>query len=242
MSEFNIEGMKCGSCVTKIDQALKAAGFSDATVTLSPPRVKFSSNSITNDELQAIISTVGEYKVGKSELSAHQSATEIPNDPNDEKLTPLFVILSYIVGGVFLRAWIAGDYSFTSLMNNFMGGFFVVFSLFKLLNLSGFAEAYATYDIIASRSRTYGLSYPFIELLLGIAFFTGFAPLATNIATLILMSIGSVGVLQALRTKRKFQCACLGTALKLPMTKVTLVEDVTMGLMAFIMIIHQMQY
>jgi len=241
MNEYNIEGMKCGSCVTKIDQALKNAGYLDASVTLSPPTVKFASNSIARDKLQEIISLAGEYKVGKPDQVDRKLPTEIPGSSNDEKLTPLFVILSYIVGGVFLRAWIADDYSFTSLMNNFMGGFFIVFSLFKLLNLSGFADAYATYDIVASRSRTYGLSYPFIELILGIAYFAGFAPLTTNIVTLLLMVIGSVGVFRALRTKRKFQCACLGTALKLPMTKVTLVEDITMGAMALIMIIHQAQ-
>ena len=99
----------------------------------------------------------------------------------DERLAPLFIILSYIVGGVFIRAWLANDYAFTSLMNNFMGGFFIVFSLFKFLNWSGFADAYSTYDIIASRSRQYGLLYPFIELLLGIAYFTGFAPFAINL-------------------------------------------------------------
>ncbi len=37
---------------------------------------------------------------------------------------------------------------------------------------------------------------------------------------------------QALLQKRTIQCACLGTALKLPMTKVTLGEDLLMGLMA----------
>lgn len=242
MNEFNIEGMKCGSCVSKIEQALKNAGYPDASVTLSPPKVIFKSNSITRESLQEIVSTAGEYKIGDADKVDRQSPAEPPKNPNDENLTPLFVILSYIVGGVFLRAWIADDYSLASLMNNFMGAFFVVFSLFKLLNLAGFADAYATYDILAARSRMYGLAYPFIELLLGIAYFIGFAPTATNVITLILMSIGSVGVVRVLRTKRKFQCACLGTTLRLPMTKVTLVEDLTMGFMALVMIIHQGLY
>ena len=30
-----------------------------------------------------------------------------------------------------------------------MGGFFVAFSFFKLLNLPAFADAYATYDVAA---------------------------------------------------------------------------------------------
>jgi hypothetical protein len=139
---------------------------------------------------------------------------------------------------VLLRAYLSSDWSLLTLMNNFMGAFFVLFSLFKLLHLSGFAEAYATYDVIAARSRAYALSYPFIELALGIAYFTEFEPLLVNTITLLLMIIGSIGVYRALRSKRKFQCACLGTALKLPMTKVTFVEDLTMGAMAGIMLIH----
>lgn len=241
MSEFRIEGMKCESCVAKIGDALKKDGYSAAQVTLNPPAVKFASSLVTSHELQKTLSKAGDYKIVKTSDAPSPIHTAHHETPSDESLTPLFIILTYIVGGVLLRAFIADDYSFTSLMNNFMGGFFIVFSLFKLLTLSAFADAYASYDIIASRNRAYGLSYPFIELSLGIAYFTGFAPLVTNIVTATLMTVGAVGVFQALSTKRKFQCACLGTALKLPMTKVTLVEDVTMGLMALTMIIHQVQ-
>jgi hypothetical protein len=44
-------------------------------------------------------------------------------------------------------------------------------------------------------------------------------------------------VLRALWDKRAIRCACLGTALNLPMTKVTLVEDLTMAAMAALMLI-----
>jgi len=237
MNKFIIEGMKCESCVAKIGSALQNAGHDNAITTLKPAQVEFPANSaITSEELQKIITTAGDYRVSSDALAHHTAQHE---SLEDERLTPLFVILSFIIGGVVVRALIADNFSFISLMDNFMGGFFVVFSLFKLLNLSGFADAFATYDLLASRSRAYALAYPFVELLLGIAFFFGFEPMLTNTATLILMTVGSVGVFKALRSKRKIQCACLGTSLKLPMTKVTLVEDVTMGLMAIVMIIHQ---
>lgn len=240
MSEFRIEGMKCESCVAKIRDALAKNGYGDAQVTLNPPVVSFSLRSPTSQEIQTTLSKIGEYKIVETSGASSPAQNAAQETASDERLTPLIIILSYIVGGVLLRAFIAGDYSLMMLMSNFMGGFFIVFSLFKLLNLSGFADAYGTYDIIASRSRIYGLLYPFIELLLGIAYLIGFAAFATNVITLFLMVIGSVGVFQALRTKRSFQCACLGTALKLPMTKVTLVEDVFMGLMALTMLTHQL--
>ena len=235
MTKFSITGMKCESCVAKISNALKNAGIFDATVTFNPPQLTLSSSSSTAAQLNEIVRQAGEYKV--LELGSAPASSQAPTT-GEESLRPLLVILGYIVGGVLVHAFMAKEYAYPTLMNNFMGAFFIVFSMFKLLNLSGFAEAYATYDIVAARSRLYAMSYPFIELLLGLAYFTNFAPLTTNLFTLGLMTVGSIGVANALRSKRKFQCACLGTALKLPMTKVTLVEDVTMGLMALVMIVH----
>jgi hypothetical protein len=50
------------------------------------------------------------------------------------------------------------------------------------------------------------------------------------------MSINSIGVYIALQKKETLMCACLGSLFKLPMTYVTLAEDLIMGLMALIMI------
>jgi presenilin-like A22 family membrane protease len=113
-----------------------------------------------------------------------------------------------------------------------MAGFFLLFSLFKFLNLTGFADAYATYDLIAKRSRAYALAYPFIELGLGISYALNWNFSLINSITAFLMAIGSIGVISALQAKHTIQCACLGTALKLPMTKVTLIENLAMGVMA----------
>ena len=51
------------------------------------------------------------------------------------------------------------------------------------------------------------------------------------------MLIGAVGVLRALLRKDTIRCACLGTALNLPMTTVTLVEDLVMAAMAGAMLL-----
>jgi copper chaperone CopZ len=234
---YEVSGMRCQSCVGKVVAALKAVpGVSDATVTLRPPRAEIRmEHHVSTEILEKALRGAGEYSL--SEIVASSKTAEAKSEPKEpQSLTPLFVILSYIVGGVVLRAIISNDFSPHSLMTNFMGGFFVVFSLFKMINLSGFADGYSTYDVLAKRSRVYALAYPFIELALGIAYLTAFAPVLTNLVTLALMVVGSMGVAQALREKRTIQCACLGTALKLPMTKVTLAEDVVMGLMALVML------
>lgn len=51
------------------------------------------------------------------------------------------------------------------------------------------------------------------------------------------MSVSTIGVIQTLRIKSDFQCACLGTIFKLPMTRITLFEDLLMVLMSLGMIL-----
>ncbi|VTS10483.1 Uncharacterized protein OS=Fibrella aestuarina BUZ 2 GN=FAES_2978 PE=4 SV=1 [Gemmata obscuriglobus UQM 2246] len=121
-------------------------------------------------------------------------------------------------------------------MGRFMAGFFLVFSFFKLLNLRAFADAYAGYDVVAAKWYGYGYVYPFIELGLGVAYLGHFAPLATNVVTLVVMGVSTVGVVKALAARRKIRCACLGTVFNLPMSAVTLVEDVLMVGMAVAML------
>jgi hypothetical protein len=86
--------------------------------------------------------------------------------------------------------------------------------------------------VVARRIPAYGYAYPFIELLLGAAYVTGFQPLATNLMTLVVMAVSSAGVIQSLLAKRTIRCACLGTVFNLPMSTVTLVEDGLMVAMA----------
>jgi YHS domain-containing protein len=154
--------------------------------------------------------------------------------------TPLFLIF---LGVIILSAgkfFLLGESGAGEAMYDFMGFFFVVFAGFKLMDVKGFAEAYATYDILAKKSRAYALAYPFIELGLGVGYLFRWNPGVMNWTTLLLMSVSSIGVLQAIRQKRKIQCACLGTKIKLPMTKITLFEDLLMVLMALAMILSEL--
>ena len=81
-----------------------------------------------------------------------------------------------------------------------------------------------------------GFAYPFVELALGAAYLTGFRPVATNVVTLVVMGVGTVGVVKSLLARRKIRCACLGTVFNLPMSYVTLVEDLLMVAMAAVML------
>lgn len=149
---------------------------------------------------------------------------------------PVLLSFAYVVGFAALAEFKAGRFEWTRMMNDFMGGFFVVFSFFKMLDLPGFARTFGSYDVVAKRLPAYGYVYPFIELALGAAYFAAAAPLATNVVNFCLMSVGAVGIVESLLNKRRIPCACLGTVFNLPMSRVAMIENLTMIAMSAVMI------
>ena len=118
----------------------------------------------------------------------------------------------------------------------YMGIFFIIFSLMKMPDWKGFVKAFSQYDLIAKNVKFYGWVYPAIEFGLGILYLTNtFIPFAAWI-TVFVLGIGAVGVGKNMLTKNKVQCACLGTKIKVPLTKVTLLENLLMVIMAIMLI------
>jgi len=150
--------------------------------------------------------------------------------------TPLVLVLAGVLVAAVVTAWLRGDLAGLELMRLFMGYFFITFAAFKFLDLKAFADAYAEYDLVAARSKAYSLAYPFIELGLGLAYLASWQLPVVNVITLIVMLVSSAGVLNALLGKQKIRCACLGAVVKLPMTTVTLIEDLGMAAMAAVML------
>lgn len=245
---YDIAGMHCGSCVAKIDTALRTVkGITDTQVMLNPPRAEVTmDHHIPTDTLQNAVAERSDYRLTEAKSSPAMSATaseesedstSISDDQPPESLYPLLLIVGYILGTVVLIELASETQSWMRGMRHFMAGFFLVFSFFKLLDPPGFVSAYRGYDLLARRSKAWAWSYPCVELLLGVAYLIDVFPVAVNAITLVLMLIGAAGVLKALRDKQAIRCACLGTALNLPMTKVTLVEDLTMAVMAAVMLV-----
>ncbi len=53
------------------------------------------------------------------------------------------------------------------------------------------------------------------------------------ILTIFIMGFSTLGVVNSLLKKQKFQCACLGTFLKVLLSSITLIEDLSMVILAF---------
>lgn len=121
-------------------------------------------------------------------------------------------------------------------MHGFMGFFLCSFAMLKLFNPVKFADGFEMYDIIGKRFRLYALFYPLIELILGLGYLAMVAPLAVYIATIIVMAAGAAGVINALQHGLNINCPCMGSVLNVPLSTVTLTEDIAMGLMAALML------
>lgn len=243
--------LNCGQCVAAVKPYLDQAPEIDSwsVDTNHPDKIlTLSGTDLSCDQIRQLVSESGFQVLGPASNSPgdnnlvsleasvpHQQTT--PSRGFLATYKPLLLVLAYLLGAVLVVETATGHWSLTHAMQIFMGGFFVAFSFFKMLDLKGFVDSYQSYDILARNSREYGYFYPFLEVGLGVAYLLNIAPIVTNGVTLVVMLIGLWGVTVALVKKRKIACACLGTLFNLPMTKVTFIEDAVMATMAAVMLV-----
>ncbi len=228
---FPLTGMSCGSCVNKITARLREhPDISEAVVTLEPPQARITTRvAFSDDTMNEWLRPLGKYRVEA------RAADDKPADM--EKKTsyrPLVILLAYLLLVIAAASVMHGGFELSMAMRLFMGGFFVAFSFFKMLDLRGFSDAYRGYDLVAKAVPAYGFVYPFVELALGLAYLADWQPFWVNTATAIVMGVSLLGVLKAVLSKQTIRCACLGTVFNLPMSTVTIVEDALMLVMAVV--------
>ena len=225
--------LNCGNCVAAVTPYLDGAAAIRrwAVDTSNADKVLTVEGDVSGRAVSELVAKAGFRILGEIETPPAASAEPPAN------YYPLLLIVAYLVGLSALPGLWTGTFHWMTAMRHFMAGFFLAFSFFKLLNPTGFADAYAMYDAVARRWNGYGYVYPFIELALGVAYLLDLWPVATNVVTLVVMAVGTVGVVQSLLGGRKIRCACLGTVFNLPMSTVTLIEDVGMAAMAVAMLV-----
>lgn len=236
---YHIEGMHCSSCIEKIKSSL-SSHVKVIKVTLNPPVLQIESDKLPQlNELNAHISLAGNYYLKPTSKQIDTRAF-LASEKSDNRLWayyPIFLIIFYIIGIASLNNIQWQGINWQGWMSQFMAGFFLVFSAFKFLDIRGFAEGYASYDLLAQRWYTYGFIYPFLELSLGVLYLKGWLPVTTQCLTIIIMGFSSFGVINSLLKKQTLQCACLGTILNVPLSSITLAEDLAMVGLAFVALV-----
>lgn len=221
-------GMTCQNCRRGVEEKIASLeGLSQVEVSLEKAEASFTSSTQVSVDLLA--STIG------AKYTVHPIVDDGGSiSPSKWKqLRPLFLIFSYVIIGSLMLT--KGE-SIAHFMINFMGLFYLIFGFFKFLDYKGFPASFGQYDPIAKRLKIYGWLYPFIETALGIMFLYQIELGIALWVTVIVLGTTTVGVAQQLLQKNKIQCACLGTALNLPMTEATLIENSIMLVMALSML------
>jgi len=239
---YKISGMTCSNCKATIEKNLnELQDIEGVEVNLEKGEATISmSKHIDTTELQKALPS--KYRISERQVKnvfASESASNFEIEQEKSKLQqlkPLLLILFYIAASSVLLHY--KNWSWSEAMLDFMGLFYIVFSFFKMLDLKGFPESFRMYDPLAKRVPVYGWIYPFIETTLGLMFLMRFEVEIALIVTLVVLGITTIGVTKTLLDKKSIRCACLGTALKLPMTEATFIENAIMIVMAVLMLIN----
>jgi len=230
---YKIIGMTCQGCVNSIEQALKEQGFLESvSISLQFSELTFTSKQeIKLETLNKIVTKIGNYQI--------QENTSNPLDKLKQYFLskkPIFIGLSMVIISSLALQVSRTNLTINDWLIDYMGLFFIIFSFLKFFDLKGFKNTFSQYDLIAKKIPLFGFAYPFLELILGVCFLSRSLLLYANIITLIIMAIQSIGVFQSLRRKSDIQCACMGSSISVPLSSLTLLEDMIMVIMSAYMI------
>jgi copper chaperone CopZ len=239
---FNISGMTCEACEYKIQHVLSQIPSVSSVI------AKYSNDSVKIESLEKIDKNVIIETLKPHSKYALIDNTNLPievdnslSETQSNQYYPLFLIAGFIMMVSFLTSfhqgiYITENFELKTFLHNFMTGFFLVFSFFKLLDVKAFAESFQMYDLFAAKLPVYGKVYPFIELILGILCLIHFQLYYVYLVDIIIMGFGALGVIQSVLDKRKIRCACLGSIFNLPMSTITIIENSLMVLIGIILL------
>lgn len=233
-AKFKIAGMTCSACVETVTKHLKnIKDVSKVDVSLTNEAVKI--KMLESVPIHVLQQALPENYILSEQLENVDTTGQEKEKTDLQQLFPLFLVFFYITVTSLVLNRYTGTVS--GFMLDFMGIFYIVFSFFKFLDYKNFPGVFGMYDPLARVVPIYGWVYPFIETGLGLLFLFRLEIKIALISTLIILGATTIGVVRTMISKSTIQCACLGTALRLPMTKATLIENGIMLIMAVWMLI-----
>ncbi|OKS85530.1 heavy-metal-associated domain-containing protein [Mucilaginibacter polytrichastri] len=240
---YNVTGMTCAGCQYKVQTLLSGVpGVTTVDVDLMAGEARIAMDQhVTTSALQSALKDYQKYQLTESNV-----AMPAPGIAEEQLKSwaatykPILLIFGYILTISLIAGSTVLGFDELLAMRVFMAGFFLIFSFFKMLDLDGFAESYAMYDVVARKFKSWGYIYALIELALGLAYAMDLNPVITNLVTIVVMTVSIIGVLQSVLNKKVIRCACLGSVFNLPMSTVTIIEDGLMIVMSGLMLASMM--
>lgn len=190
----------------------------------------------SRDEVDAFkaehgVSTTPQIFVGEERIGGYSDLAnylQVQGESADYSYTPVIALFS--TAGLMALATSLG-------LIGFMGISLSMLASLKLMDLDAFSESFEKYDLITKRFKPYGKTYPFAELLIGLGFLSGVAPLVTGIGSLLVGLSGATSVFKAVYVdKMALNCACVGGNSKAPLGIVSFAENAIMAIMGTMLI------
>lgn len=235
---FKIDGMTCQSCVKTITEKFQQlVGGEKVNIDLANKKADITSDTVIKlGDLKKSLADYPKYAVSfyDDDQSTDQSTLILKDEGYLKTYKPLIVVFAYILVLSLAFQISLEKFSLHLFMNHLMAGFFIGLSFFKLLDVKSFSKAFSNYDPIAKKWSFYGIIYPFLELTLGALYIANKGLYLANSLTVIILLVTTFGVYEKIKSKSKFQCACLGAGFNLPLSYVTVAENLIMVLMALI--------
>lgn len=231
--KFQIQGMTCLGCADTIQTRLrKESVVISAEVSFENEELLLDSKvPVDNEYIDSIISNLGNYNVKNQNANLF---SKFLSHLNSKK--PILLALTIVIVSSLSIQTPFQNFDLDNWFITYMGLFFMLFSFLKLLNIKGFSITFSRYDLLGKNIPGFAVSYPFLELCLGVAFLTNSLLITANLATLIFMISQCIGVGNVLRKKEIIQCACLGSSINLPVSYLTLIENLVMVSMSSYML------
>lgn len=179
----------------------------------------------------------GSYHEEQLPMTCCSLETKSPSVFDKIKLyTPLIVtaLVSFLLGGILTTFQM---FNLEMLLMNSMGVFITILGLLKIKDVARFAVMFRQYDPIAKQVPFYAKFYPYLETGIGLLILSGLFIVPTQIAVITIYTSTTIGILSSLNAGKKLECGCLGGNIKLPLSKVTIFENLIMISMALFTLI-----
>ena len=146
---YAVNGMTCTGCASKVKTKLDPhPQITLVDVSHENSIAKLTMKSyVAKEELQRLFGKDSKYTINLIEKKD-------VNENIKMKLAtykPLILIFIFISCISYFASSDYGEINSMQWMGNFMAGFFIVFSFFKFLDIKGFADSYAKYDLLAKK-------------------------------------------------------------------------------------------
>ena len=118
------------------------------------------------------------------------------------------------------------------IIKNYMGFIFIIFGILKLYDLNKFTDIFSKYDLISQKIKIYPYLYPFIEIIIGFILIKDIHIKEALITTIFLMIISIISIIISVNSGKVLRCGCLGSLFHLPLSYITLSENIMMLFMS----------